>query len=116
MSSFKFNNYFVFITVATLAFIIIYKLSIIIEKYSILPKKFLVWCGKNSLCIFLIHPFLLAIVPYILIANFNIKDVYSKTEYLILIYFIVFASVYLYEKVNAIINRKTAIKIINENN
>lgn len=116
MSYFKFNNYFVFIIVATLAFMIIYKLSIIIEKYSIFLKTFLAWCGKNSLSIFLIHPFLLAIVPYILIANFNIKDVYSKTEYLILIYFFVFAVVYLYEKVKANINRKAEIKIINENN
>jgi len=106
MSSFNFNNYFVFIIVAILAFIIIYKFSFIIEKYSTLPKTFLVWCGKNSLSIFLIHPFLLAIVPYILTANFNIKGVYSKIEYLILIYFIVFVIVKIYEKLNVNITKK----------
>lgn len=117
MSSFKFNNYFVFIVDAIIAFTIIYKISFIIEKYSILTKAFLMWCGKNSLSIFLVHPFLLALVPYILIANFNVKEVYSKMEYLVLIYFVVFIIVYLYEKIKAKINRKNIpIRIINENN
>lgn len=97
MSSFKLNNYFAFIFVAIASFVVIYKLTFLIEENSKPFKKFLLWCGKESLNIFIVHPFLLAIVPYILMANFNVKDVLSRPEYLILIYVMVFLTVYLYK-------------------
>lgn len=98
MSSFQFNNYVAFIFIAVSSFVVIYKVSFLIDKKSKLFRSFLAWSGKQSLNIFLVHPFLLAVVPYILIANFNLKDVFSKPEYLTLIYVIVFALVYLYER------------------
>ena len=113
MSSFKFNNYFAFMFISLVAFIIIYKFSFFIEKYSRTIKLFLIWCGKHSLNIFLVHPFLLAIVPYILIANFNIKEVYSRIEYLLLIYLVVFLIVYLYEKIKRVNYNKKGISISN---
>jgi hypothetical protein len=64
------------------------------------------WCGKQSLNIFLVHPFLLAIVPYILMANFNVKDVFSRPEYLLLIYAMVFLTVYLYKKLKDYISQR----------
>lgn len=109
MSSFKFNNYLGFIFIAIMAFAVIYKFSFVIEKHSKLLKMFLLWCGKQSLNIFLVHPFLLAIVPYILMANCNIKDVYSKPEYLILIYVMIFLVVYLYERLKAFVFNKNTL-------
>lgn len=106
MSSFSFNNYFAFIFVSISAFVIIYKLSFLLLKHFKVFKKLLLWCGQESLNIFLVHPFLLAIIPYILTANFNIKEVYSKTEYLILIYIMVFMVVYFYRFSKNIIKKK----------
>ena len=106
MSSFKLNNYFNYIFVSLSAFFIIYKFSFLINNHLKLFKKFLLWCGKESLNIFLVHPFLLAIVPYILMANCNVKDVYSRPEYLILIYGLVFLTVYLYRKLKGYISLK----------
>ncbi len=96
MSIFRFNNYIAFIFSSFIAFITIYKLTFLIEKKSNIITKFLAWSGRNSLNIFLFHPFLLAICSYILIANFNIKDVYSRVDCYILICFIIFSSVYAY--------------------
>ena len=110
MSSFSFNNYAAFIFVAICAFVIIYKCSFLIEKKSNIFRSFLIWAGKRSLNIFLVHPFLLAIVPYILIANFNVKYVFSRPEYLVLIYSMVFLTVYLYEKLKIIIKNMTSLK------
>lgn len=107
MASFKLNNYFAFMLTAVFAFIIIYKLSFFIEKYSKLLKPFLTWCGKHSLSIFLVHPFLLAIVPYILMANFNVKDVYSRIEYLFFIYLLILFTVYLYERIKLVLKRNS---------
>ena len=110
MSSFNFNNYTAFIFIAISAFIIIYKCSFLIERKSSLFRTFLIWAGKRSLNIFLVHPFLLAIVPYILIANFNVKDVFSKQEYLILIYLMVFLTVYFYQKLKTVIKNRGSLK------
>ena len=112
MSSFGFNNYFAFIFVGFSAFVIIYKVSFLILKYSKVIKTLLLWCGKQSLNIFIIHPFLLAIVPYILLANFNIKGVYSKPEFILLIYLIVFILVYSYEAIKQFLSKKTSKKVI----
>jgi len=106
MSSFKFKNYFSFIFIATTAFVVIYKATFLIEKHSKPFKKFLLWCGKESLNIFLVHPFLLAIVPYILMANLNVKDVFSRPEFLVLIYGLVFLTVYLYNKLKGYISQR----------
>lgn len=106
ISSFKLNNYSSFIFVAISGFIIVYKISFLVKEYSNLIKKFLLWCGKESLNILLVHPFLLAIIPYVLMANFNIKDVYSRLEYLLLIYLLVFIIVYLYRKLRIYIGGK----------
>lgn len=97
ITSFKFNNYFAFIFVATALFVVTYKITFLIKENSKPIKKFLLWCGKESLNFFIVHPFLLAIVPYILMANFNVKDVLSRLEYLLLIYVMVFLTVYLYK-------------------
>ncbi len=110
MSSFNFNNYTAFIFIAISAFVIIYKCSFLIERKSSLFRTFLIWAGKRSLNIFLVHPFLLAIVPYILIANFNVKDVFSKQEYLILIYLMVFLTVYFYQKLKTVIKNRGSLK------
>lgn len=110
MSSFAFNNYAAFIFIAISAFVIIYKCSFLIEQKSRLFGTFLIWAGKRSLNIFLVHPFLLAIVPYILIANFDIKDVLSRHEYLLLIYALVFLIVYLYEKLKIAIKNRVSLK------
>ena len=69
-------------------------------------KTFNTCFNIESLNIFLVHPFLLAIVPYILMANCNVKDVYSRPEYLILIYGLVFLTVYLYRKLKGYISLK----------
>ena len=106
MSSFKLNNYFTYIFVSLSAFFIIYKFSFLIDNHLKLFKKLLLWCGKESLNIFLVHPFLLAIVPYILMANFNVKDVYSRPEYLVFIYGMVFLTVYLYEKLKGYLSQR----------
>lgn len=106
MSSFKLNNFFTYIFASLSAFFIIYKFSFLIDNHLKLFKNFLLWCGKESLNIFLVHPFLLAIVPYILMANYNVKDVYSRPEYLILIYGLVFLTVYLYDKLKGYISQK----------
>ena len=91
-SIYNFNNLFLFYINSILGFIIIYRLSILIGKYSEVVKNFFIWLGKNSLNIFLFHPFFLSIVPYILIANLNQKEVYNKPEYLILIYVVIFCT------------------------
>lgn len=101
---------YTFIFIAISAFVIIYKCSFLIEQKSRLFGTFLIWAGKRSLNIFLVHPFLLAIVPYILIANFDIKDVLSRHEYLLLIYALVFLIVYLYEKLKIAIKNRVSLK------
>ena len=89
-----------------LGFIIIYRLSILIGKYSEVVKNFFIWLGKNSLNIFLFHPFFLSIVPYILIANLNQKEVYNKPEYLILIYVVIFCTVYGFHKAKIFLSKR----------
>lgn len=106
MSGFNFNNYFAFIFISLTAFLFIYKFSFLLQRNSKILNPFLLWCGKQSLNIFLVHPFLLAIMPYILMANFNVKDVYSRLEYLVFIYSMVFLVVYLYEKVKILMLNK----------
>ncbi len=106
MSSYNLNNFFAFIFISIAAFCVLYKLTFLLDKHLKLFRNFLLWCGKESLNIFLVHPFLLAIVPYILMANFNIKDVLSRPEYLLLIYAMVFLTVYLYKKLKDYISRR----------
>lgn len=104
MSSFGLNNFILFFINAVFAFVAMYKLSSYIEKKGKLLKTFFVWCGKNSLNIFLFHPFLLAIVPYVLMANFNIQNVYERTEFVIMIYSFVLILVLLWNFIKAKFN------------
>lgn len=105
-SIYNFNNLFLFYINSILGFIIIYRLSILIGKYSEVVKNFFIWLGKNSLNIFLFHPFFLSIVPYILIANLNQKEVYNKPEYLILIYVVIFCTVYGFHKAKIFLSKR----------
>lgn len=45
-----------------------------------------------------VHPFFLAIVPYILMANFKIKNVYSNPFWLLVIYIAILTIIYFYDK------------------
>lgn len=98
MSSYGLHNIILFIFNALMSLFILHRLSQIIDKQSILIKRFLIFSGKHSLAILLVHPFFLAIIPYILMANFNIKNIYDDSFWLIVIYFIVFVTVYGFDR------------------